>query len=192
MPEDEREIAEYGLSQGLVLVGGLGLAVIAGWVMGIPLLAVLFLTLTYILRIYAGGYHAKTPLRCGIISALSILICFLCLKYISLPRLLLHVLTLGAGLFILLAALGLGAMLGYTMLFVKPTYSSTSTIYILSKSTSITSANLFDDAQYLAKSRSSLTEPARVLFKRPFESSSFMASLRSMECRFSQTGLKSM
>lgn len=104
LPEDEREIAEYGLSQGLVLVGGLGLAVIAGWVMGIPLLAVLFLTLTYILRIYAGGYHAKTPLRCGIISALSILICFLCLKYISLPKLLLHVLTLGAGLFILLTA----------------------------------------------------------------------------------------
>ena len=104
LPEDEREIAEYGLSQGLVLVGGLGLAVIAGWVMGIPLLAVLFLTLTYILRIYAGGYHAKTPLRCGIISALFILICFLCLKYISLPKLLLHVLTLGAGLFILLTA----------------------------------------------------------------------------------------
>ena len=42
-------------------------------------------------------------------------------------------------LIILLAALGAGLMLGYTMLFVKPTYSSTSTIYILTKSTSITS-----------------------------------------------------
>ena len=43
LPEDEREIAEYGLSQGLVLVGGLGLAVIVGWVMGIPLLAVSYI-----------------------------------------------------------------------------------------------------------------------------------------------------
>ena len=42
-------------------------------------------------------------------------------------------------LIILLAALGIGVMVGYTMLFVKPTYSSTSSIYILSKSTSITS-----------------------------------------------------
>ena len=42
-------------------------------------------------------------------------------------------------LIILLAALGFGMMVGYTMLFVKPTYSSSSTIYILSKTTSITS-----------------------------------------------------
>ena len=44
-----------------------------------------------------------------------------------------------AWLIILLSALGLGLMLGYTTLFMKPMYSSTSTIYILSKSTSITS-----------------------------------------------------
>ncbi|MBR5960949.1 MAG: accessory gene regulator B family protein [Clostridia bacterium] len=101
LPEEEREIVEYGLNQGLILVGGLGLAVIAGWLMGIPVYAVLFLALTYGLRIYAGGYHAKTPLRCGIVSTLSILICFLCLKYVTLPPLLLHFLTFGAGLFLL-------------------------------------------------------------------------------------------
>ena len=44
-----------------------------------------------------------------------------------------------AWLIILLTALGAGLMLGYTVLFMKPVYSSTSTIYILSKSTSITS-----------------------------------------------------
>lgn len=40
---------------------------------------------------------------------------------------------------ILVTALGLGISLGYTMAFVKPIYSSTSWMYVLSKSTSITS-----------------------------------------------------
>ncbi len=40
---------------------------------------------------------------------------------------------------ILVTALGLGISAGYTMAFVKPIYSSTSWMYVLSKSTSITS-----------------------------------------------------
>ena len=50
-----------------------------------------------------------------------------------------HALLSKIWLIILLAALGFGLMVGYTMLFVKPTYSSSSTIYILSKTKSITS-----------------------------------------------------
>ena len=50
-----------------------------------------------------------------------------------------HALVAKIWLIILLAALGFGMMVGYTMLFVKPTYSSSSTIYILTKTTSITS-----------------------------------------------------
>lgn len=50
-----------------------------------------------------------------------------------------HALVAKIWLIILLAALGFGLMIGYTTLFVKPTYSSSSTIYILTKSTSITS-----------------------------------------------------
>lgn len=40
---------------------------------------------------------------------------------------------------ILAAALGLGIAAGYTVAFVKPVYTSTSTLYVLTKSTSITS-----------------------------------------------------
>lgn len=40
---------------------------------------------------------------------------------------------------ILATALGLGIAAGYTMAFVKPVYTSTSTLYVLTKSTSITS-----------------------------------------------------
>ena len=42
-------------------------------------------------------------------------------------------------LIILAVALGLGLALGYTILFVKPTYKSTSILYVISSSTSITS-----------------------------------------------------
>ena len=50
-----------------------------------------------------------------------------------------HALIAKIWLIILLAALGLGLMVGYTALFAKPVYSSSSTIYILTKTTSITS-----------------------------------------------------
>ena len=101
LSEEDKEIAEYGLRQGLLLIGGMGLAVIAGWLMGIPGQAVLFLVLCYVLRIFAGGYHATTPARCGMISAIFILICFLCIKYVTLPSVLTHGLTLAGGLFIM-------------------------------------------------------------------------------------------
>ena len=70
-----------------------------------------------------------------------------------------------AWLIALLGALGLGLMLGYTTLFVKPTYSSTSTIYILTKSTSITSladiqlgSQITKDYQVIITSRPVLEE----------------------------------
>ena len=107
LSEEDKEIAEYGLKQGLILIGGLILAVAVGWLLGIPGQAVLFLLLAYILRIFAGGYHATTPARCGVISAIFILICFLCIKYITLPSMLTHGLTLAGGLFIMRFAPGL-------------------------------------------------------------------------------------
>ena len=70
-----------------------------------------------------------------------------------------------AWLIILFAALGVGLMLGYTTLFVKPTYSSTSSIYILTKSTSITSladiqmgTQITQDYQVIITSRPVLDE----------------------------------
>ena len=36
LSEEDKEIAEYGLKQGLILIGGLILAVAVGWLLGIP------------------------------------------------------------------------------------------------------------------------------------------------------------
>lgn len=50
-----------------------------------------------------------------------------------------HVLWSRIWALILATALGIGLAAGYTMLFVKPVYTSTSILYVLTKSTSITS-----------------------------------------------------
>ena len=50
-----------------------------------------------------------------------------------------HVLWARIWALILATALGIGIAAGYTMLFVKPVYKSTSILYVLTKSTSITS-----------------------------------------------------
>lgn len=50
-----------------------------------------------------------------------------------------HVLWARIWALILATALGIGLAAGYTMLFVKPVYKSTSILYVLTKSTSITS-----------------------------------------------------
>ena len=61
---------------------------------------------------------------------------------------------------ILVTALGLGIAAGYTLAFVQPIYSSTATLYVMTKSTSITSltdlqvgSSLTQDYQVFIKSR---------------------------------------
>lgn len=90
LSEEEREIAEYGLYQGGVLLGGVLVALALGFLMGILGETVLFLIVTYFLRIYAGGYHAKTQLRCGIFSFICTLIFFLMIKYHIFSGVILH------------------------------------------------------------------------------------------------------
>lgn len=100
LSEEEREIVEYGISQGIVLLVGMVVAIVMGILLKIPGKAILFLGFSYFLRIYAGGYHAKTQLRCNIFSAVMTFMCFLWLKYVILPNVILHTLSLMAGIFI--------------------------------------------------------------------------------------------
>lgn len=100
LTEDEREIAQYGLVQGAVLFCGIAVVIIVGMLLRIPLKAIIFLMSVYFLRIYAGGYHARTPLRCGIMSAVSTGLCFLFLKYVTIPAILMLMILVAAGVFI--------------------------------------------------------------------------------------------
>ena len=68
VPEEDREIYEFGMDKLLTSLTNFVLTVIAGALIGIPLHTGVFYIAYYFLRVYAGGYHAETPGRCFFLS----------------------------------------------------------------------------------------------------------------------------
>lgn len=68
VPADDKEILEYGISQGLFLVFNLLIFFGICCYFKIIIWGFIFLVLFWPLRIYAGGYHAKTRMHCILIS----------------------------------------------------------------------------------------------------------------------------
>lgn len=66
--EENREVLEYGLymmlSTLLHMVASIGI----GFIFGVPLHVLLFLLSFMLMRKYAGGYHAKSPVACAVLS----------------------------------------------------------------------------------------------------------------------------
>lgn len=66
--EGDTEKYIYGINQIFVSVLNVSSTLIIGWIFSVVLEIEVFMT-TYIpLRSFAGGYHAKTPLRCYLLS----------------------------------------------------------------------------------------------------------------------------
>ena len=99
--EEDAEIYIYGINQILVSVLNVSSALIIGWIFSVVLEIVAFMA-TYIpLRTFAGGYHAKTPLRCYIFSVMMLIVVSIVIKYFSVLDLAYYV-ALVAGVFIIL------------------------------------------------------------------------------------------
>ena len=78
--KSNRELYEYGLRQMMLSFVNIGTTLLIGIAMSMILEAVIF-TCAYIpLRIFAGGYHAKTPQRCWAISAIMLIFNLLAIK----------------------------------------------------------------------------------------------------------------
>jgi len=91
---EQYEICRYGFQQGLTVLLNVLTFVVIGIAMGELLHAVIFLAVFIPLRRYAGGFHAKTPLRCylystGMVTAillaikLSVFTRFICITVFS-------------------------------------------------------------------------------------------------------------
>ena len=63
-PREDKEIYRYGIQQGMIALLNLGTTMIIGMVFGKLLESILFMAAYIPLRSYAGGYHAKTAVRC--------------------------------------------------------------------------------------------------------------------------------
>lgn len=102
--EEDAEIYIYGINQILVSVLNVSSALIIGWIFGVVLEIAVFMAAYIPLRTFAGGYHAKTPLRCYIFSIIMLIVVSNCIKYLFLVDLLFFfVLTAGILIVILLS-----------------------------------------------------------------------------------------
>ena len=80
---EESEIISYGLEQLFVLVIGLSIAIIIGFILRIPLQTIVFIILLFPLRQNAGGFHASGRLICSLLSATIFMISLLIFKYLN-------------------------------------------------------------------------------------------------------------
>ena len=79
--EEDAEIYIYGINQILVSILNISSALIIGWIFGVLLEMVVFMAAYIPLRSFAGGYHAKTPLRCYIFSVIMLILVSVLIKY---------------------------------------------------------------------------------------------------------------
>lgn len=71
---EEAEIYIYGINQILVSVLNVSSALIIGFIFDVFLEVAVFMAAYIPLRSFAGGYHAKTPLRCYIFSVIMLIV----------------------------------------------------------------------------------------------------------------------
>lgn len=60
----DKELYEYGLRQGLIMLCHLVTTIVIGIIFGMLLESIMYMLFYIPLRIFAGGFHTKTQLRC--------------------------------------------------------------------------------------------------------------------------------
>ncbi len=100
----KRELYRYGVQQGFTILLNVITAVTISLLCGMLLQGLLFLAAYIPLRSYAGGYHAKTPIRCYLLSAVMILAVLLVMRFVLITdRICLIILGIASGIVLLLA-----------------------------------------------------------------------------------------
>jgi len=103
--EEDREVYEFGLDKMLTSLINLTVAALFGLLFGIFFEALLFYAAYITIRVYAGGYHAETPLRCFLLGIVILIPCMLAIQRYaawSTPMVFYGLLGLGAAALVLL------------------------------------------------------------------------------------------
>jgi len=101
---EDKEIYEHGLRYITATLLNIATTLIIGFIFGMVWESILFMASYIPLRTYAGGYHARTPLRCYIFSVILIIAVLLGIKYISYNDISLLVITFISGAIIFIFA----------------------------------------------------------------------------------------
>lgn len=81
--DEDYEIYQYGLEQLLTSILDLLTLLVIGLIMGMIWQGIIFVLSFMLLRKYAGGYHASTPLKCYLLTTLIITVVLSVMKYIQ-------------------------------------------------------------------------------------------------------------
>lgn len=99
---EDRELYRYGFEQGLTMLLNLVTTLVIGLLFGKLLEVCLFMAAYIPLRSYAGGYHAKTPFRCYLLSIVILTAVMLFMKYLALDNIVYYLMILVSGAVILI------------------------------------------------------------------------------------------
>ena len=86
MTPDEQEIVQYGMEYITETVLGIFLTILISSLFQGFVAAVMLCTLLFLLRSNAGGYHARTPLQCKILSVLALLLAHVLVYFVQWPE----------------------------------------------------------------------------------------------------------
>lgn len=104
VPSEDKDLYEYGIRQGIILVINLATVVLIGLLMGMVWQSIIFLLAYNPIRSYAGGYHAGTQLTCYLLSIPMILAVLLGIKLIPWNGYLFSIVIICAGITVFLLA----------------------------------------------------------------------------------------
>ena len=79
---EDAGLYSYGLEQGLLLLLNIGTALLIGLLLDEFVACVIFLACFLPLRAMAGGYHARTPLRCYLLGMMLVTVALAAIKWL--------------------------------------------------------------------------------------------------------------
>lgn len=105
--DDDREIYQYGFEQVFSSLLNIATMLLLGIILGIIYQSLVLILSFMALRSYSGGYHAKTPLQCYLLTVMSILAALSIMKFITIDRFIcLGLLVLSSVVILLLSPIG--------------------------------------------------------------------------------------
>ncbi len=80
---EDRELYAYGLNQGITIILNMITTLCIGLLFGCVVELLVFMVAYIPLRSFAGGYHAKTPLKCYLSSIVMLIIVSVAIQYVN-------------------------------------------------------------------------------------------------------------
>lgn len=101
---EDKDLYTYGFQQGLIILANILTTILIGFIFGMIWQSVVFMMAYIPLRSFAGGFHAKTPIRCYLYSIVLTSAVLSAVKFIPWSDFMVIGLALVAGIIIFLLA----------------------------------------------------------------------------------------